>query len=116
MGIFVGSVKVIGQKHMRSDQPPAEWQPRGPTPATRWLAILLLLVASALVWVVLRERGQLPAEPLNAPAEPRSITPRGDLAADEKSTIELFRQVSPAVVQVTSVERRRSRLSMNVFE
>jgi S1-C subfamily serine protease len=102
---------------MRPVQPPADWQARGPSAATRWLAILLLIVAGALVWVVLRDRANRAAElPPAPPAEPRSITPRGDLASDEKSTIELFRQVSPSVVQVTSVERRTSRLSMNVFE
>lgn len=39
-------------------------------------------------------------------AEPRAITPRGDLAKDEQSTIELFRQVSPAVVYITTITRQ----------
>jgi S1-C subfamily serine protease len=86
--------------------------PRGPTPATRWLAILLLLVAAALVWTVLRQRRQEVAPP----PVPRAVTPRGDLAADERATIELFRQVSPSVVHITSIQLRRSSLTLNVFE
>lgn len=52
-------------------------------------------------------------------AGPRAITPRGDLAADEKSSIELFANASPSVVYVQSVrlvERRRGMFSREVFE
>lgn len=38
-------------------------------------------------------------------SEPRAITPRGDLAADERSTIELFQQASPSVVYITTLTR-----------
>jgi S1-C subfamily serine protease len=48
--------------------------------------------------------------------EPRAITPRGDLASEEQSTIELFRLASPSVVHVTSVEVQRSRLTLSVHE
>src|SRR5690606_27525343 len=48
--------------------------------------------------------------------EPRAITPRGDLAADELSTIELFRSASPSVVHITNVGTRRSRFSLNAME
>jgi S1-C subfamily serine protease len=40
--------------------------------------------------------------------EPRAVTARGDLAADEKATIELFQRVSPSVVYITTLERRVS--------
>jgi S1-C subfamily serine protease len=40
------------------------------------------------------------------PAEPRPVTPRGDLAEDEKATIELFRKASPSVVFITTLSRR----------
>jgi len=36
-------------------------------------------------------------------ALPRVVTARGDLAADEKSTIDLFKKVSPCVVYITSL-------------
>ncbi len=40
------------------------------------------------------------------PAEPRPVTPRGDLAADEKATIELFRRASPSVVFITTLAQQ----------
>src|SRR5262245_13475201 len=88
---------------------------RGPSSSTRWMAFLLLLVASTLVWPSVRSR---PGGDGGGGfvAEPRAITPRGDLSGDEQSTIELFREVSPAVVHVTSVDVRRGRLSLNMFE
>jgi S1-C subfamily serine protease len=47
-----------------------------------------------------------------AVAEPRPVTARGDLAADEKATIELFERCSPSVVFITSLARR----PVNLFE
>lgn len=49
-------------------------------------------------------------------AEPRAVTARGDLAADEKNTIEIFRENSPSVVYVTSIALRRGIFSMNAVE
>jgi S1-C subfamily serine protease len=89
---------------------------RGPSSSTRWMAVLLLLVAGALVWTVVRGRDRGGDGGGGAPAEPRAITPRGDLSSDEQSTIELFKRTSPSVVHVTSVDVRRGRLSLNMFE
>ena len=61
--------------------------------------LLLLLLASSLylVWDTALDRRR----PLHDPdAEPRLVTPRGDLAADEMATIELFETVSPSVVHI----------------
>lgn len=49
-------------------------------------------------------------------AKPRIVTARGDLAADEKATIELFRNASPSVVYITSIALRRNLFSLNVYE
>ncbi len=49
-------------------------------------------------------------------AEPRAVIPRGDLAGDEKNTIELFQAASPSVAYITSIEVRRSLFSLNVYE
>ena len=97
-------------------EPSTNPAPRGPTAATRWLAILLLIVAGALVYTVLRDRRRSEPEAHATTPEPRAITPRDDLGGEEKSNIELFRQVSPSVVHVTSVDIRRSGLSMSVHE
>ncbi len=89
---------------------------RGPTATTRWLSILLLAVAAALVFTVVRDRQRSEPETAAAAPEPRAITPRGDLASEEQSTIQLFNQVSPSVVHVTSVDVRRSRLTLSEHE
>ena len=87
-----------------------------------WRAFLLPfavgLVAALVVvqlldgWPRFGERAPVgapaPAERAPAPAEtpPAPIVPRGDLAADEKATIELFRRSSPSVVFITTLSRR----------
>lgn len=48
--------------------------------------------------------------------EPRPVLARGDLAADEKSTIELFHGASPSVVFITTVTLRREWFSLNMQE
>jgi len=77
------------------------------------MVALLLLIVSALM---LRNSGFLPWLGPQGAIQPRPITPRGDLADDEKSTIAIFRNASPSVVHITSVTRRRDRLSLNVLE
>src|SRR3954468_15075813 len=46
--------------------------------------------------------------------EPRPIAPRGDLAEDEKATIELFKQTSSSVVYITTLSRRYNMLMQAV--
>jgi S1-C subfamily serine protease len=50
------------------------------------------------------------------PPEPRAITPRGDLATFEKTTIDLFQKTSPSVVYITNVGLRRDPWRLNVME
>lgn len=89
-------------------------RPAPPTPTVpAWMVALLLLIVSALM---LRNSGFLPWLGPQGAIQPRPITPRGDLAEDEKSTIAIFRNASPSVVHITSVTRRRDRLSLNVLE
>jgi S1-C subfamily serine protease len=55
--------------------------------------------------------------PASAPeVKPVAVTARGDLAADEQSTIALFRSASPAVVYITNIEVRRNIFSLNIHE
>ena len=49
-------------------------------------------------------------------AEPRTVTARGDLAQDERSTIDLFRSAAPSVVYITSLSVRRNLFSRRVTE
>ena len=81
------------------------------------LPVLVGLFAGWAVFMLLqrsRAPGVAPAPaPLKgAPAEPRPVAARGDLAADERATIELFERSSPSVVFITSLGRR----AVNFFE
>ena len=94
--------------------PPAVSPPTSATPAVNaWLVVLLLIAVSA---VLLRNTGLWRWVGQSPSAEPRAIQPRGDLAEDEKSTIELFKQASPSVVHITSIAVRRDRLNFNLMQ
>jgi len=75
--------------------------------------ILLLLVSAALLWLVYQTFSPLLYE---KDVRPRVVTPRGNLAEDEQSTIDLFRNASPSVVYITSIALRRNLFSLNVYE
>ncbi len=53
---------------------------------------------------------------VDSTAIPRAVTARGDLAQDEQNTIELFRNVSPSVVYITTIAVRRNMFSLNAVE
>jgi S1-C subfamily serine protease len=74
---------------------------------------LLLLAVIFIGWWILfgRERSHLDPD-----AVPRPVTARGDLAGDERNTIDLFQASSPAVVYITTIEVRRSLFSLNIYE
>lgn len=57
-----------------------------------------------------------PSLPLRPDATPRPVEARGDLASDEKSTIEIFQRSAPAVVYITTSALRRDFFSLNVYE
>jgi hypothetical protein len=95
-------------------------RPRKPYRPFRTAALLLLLtvlmgavaaVAAGGVWAL--SRRYLPQA--TTAVKPRAVTARGDLAADEQSTIELFRAVSPSVVHVTNLAATRDRYSRDVY-
>ncbi len=49
-------------------------------------------------------------------AEPRAVTPRPDLTAEERSVTSLFEEASPSVVYITSISLRRDFFRLNVLE
>jgi len=51
-----------------------------------------------------------------ASKDPRPVTPRGDLSADEKTTVDLFKHAGPSVVFITTLAQRRDFFTRNVFE
>lgn len=92
-----------------------EFRGAGPTYSSgwRWLVWCVFLLGVVLAWLF--ARGYF--DNLHDPdAVPRVVTPRGDLAAEEKSNIELFRLSSPSVVYITRLAMRRGRFSLNLSE
>lgn len=78
----------------------------------RWLFITACVAALMLFWQF------LPAiEAWFSPrqAAERTVTPRGDLAADEKATIELFEKSRASVVYITTSQLVRDAWTRNVF-
>jgi S1-C subfamily serine protease len=79
---------------------------------TRRLRLGALIVAAlVLVWYGLP---WLMSLWVRFDAEPRPVTPRGDLAGDEQTSIEIFRQASPSVVFITTAGWRFDPWSRNV--
>jgi S1-C subfamily serine protease len=83
----------------------------------RFLARLFWLTLAAAV-LILIWRAAPDIETWFAPtpdATPRGVTARGDLAADEKSTIELFERSKNSVVYITTKSQVRDFWTRNVF-
>jgi len=77
---------------------------------TPWLILFSLILGLWLIWQP-GGRGRLDPK-----ATPRAVTARGDLAQDEQNTIDIFRNASPAVVNITTIALRRNLFSLNVQE
>ena len=76
--------------------------------------LVAVLIGGAAVWQLRPwlERSSAPA----IVAEPRTIAPAGDLAADEKATIELFERSKGSVVFITTTQRVLDLRSRNVMQ
>jgi S1-C subfamily serine protease len=72
-----------------------------------WTVVLIVILWQGLPWI---ERYLI-----GMSAEPRAVTARGDLAADEKSTIAVFEQASPSVVFISTRQRVRDLWTRNTF-
>lgn len=82
-------------------------------PFVRRLRLLTLaVIAVMLVWHLL---SWLDQSFQKGEAQPRPVTARGDLAADEKSTIELFERSRDSVVYISTSERVMDFWSRNIF-
>lgn len=85
-------------------------QPLSSEPRTlrRLVPLLVFLVVVMLIvqfWQMFGRR--LPLAAYDPDAQPRPIAPAGDLAADEKATISLFKQSSRSVVHITTLAAAR---------
>ncbi len=79
-----------------------------------WLNLVLLGVIGAFVlwsfWALVPK----PWRDLSPAAVERPVTARGDLADIERTTIEIFRKVSPSVVHITTLVNATQPFSMDV--
>jgi S1-C subfamily serine protease len=77
-----------------------------------WPAMTLAVVA-----LFFAKESWLGGASLNDPkAAARAVTPRGELMAEEKATIALFKQASPAVVNITVLGVERDLFSLNQYQ
>ena len=76
------------------------FQNRPPRLGFLWLMLTVLVLFGVALWSQLRSRGPAALEP---DAVMRAVTPRGDLAAVEKTTIAIFRRNSLSVVHITTL-------------
>jgi S1-C subfamily serine protease len=92
---------------MSHDTPPPAPDLRG----LRRIALLALLAAAViLVWPQIRDLF------IRWGAEPRAVTARGELAADEQATIEIFKRTTPSVVFITTLTRYVNPWTRNIRE
>lgn len=78
----------------------------------------LALLAAWIFWAIIMVWLFVPAPEFRvapATAPPTALAARGDLAADEKTTIELFEKSRPSVVFVTTSQLVRDTWTRNVF-
>ncbi len=109
-------VRVLGAKRrMKMNAGDGEFRRANPRPASRWRwsVLSVFLLGAVLAWLFVERYLDDVHDPN---AVPRVVTPRGDLASEEKSNIELFRLSSPSVVYITTLTMRRDMFSLNTFE
>jgi S1-C subfamily serine protease len=84
--------------------------------SSRYIRVGLLSVACLLA-VVFARQTWLGSASLNDPrATSRTVTARGELFSDERSTINLFRQASPSVVNITTIGVERDLFTLNLYQ
>jgi S1-C subfamily serine protease len=83
---------------------------------SRYIRVGLLSVACLLA-VLFARQTWLGSASLNDPrATSRTVTARAELFSDERSTINLFRQASPSVVNITTIGVERDLFTLNLYQ
>ncbi len=80
------------------------------------LRLLLITLAAMVVVATYQIMPALRMAYLEPQAEPRVVAARGELASEEKATIELFQATRDSVVFISTAERVRDPWSRNVYE
>src|SRR5581483_6226653 len=86
---------------------------RGPQTSIVWPILVLVLLA---VFFIDRLWQRIPGTGRDPSAQPLPVTPRGDLAEDEKATIAIFKNASPSVVHITNLAVRQDRFSLDLLQ
>ncbi|WPD21486.1 MAG: trypsin-like peptidase domain-containing protein [Candidatus Electrothrix scaldis] len=89
---------------------------RSPFRGGNSLPLFLLILAVLYLLFHTFNPGVTRHDRLDHTAESRPVTARGDLAEDEKNTIAVFRETSPSVVYITTIELQRNLFTLNVYE
>ncbi len=80
-----------------------------------WIAIVSALLYALWRWYPGFEAGPPGPDPAARDAVPRLVTPRGDLAADEQSMIELFERSRDSVVYISTRQQVQDLWTRNIF-
>ncbi len=80
-----------------------------------WIAIVGALLYALWRWYPGFEAGPPGPDPAARDAVPRLVTPRGDLAADEQSMIELFERTRDSVVYISTRQQVQDLWTRNIF-
>ena len=88
-------------------------QRQTPTPSRSFRPLVIALIAmNVLLLSAVASLLLLQSAPV---AEPRTVAPRGDLAADERATIDLFRNARDSVVFISTRQRVADFWTRNVY-
>jgi S1-C subfamily serine protease len=88
-----------------------------PTAGLSHWAAIAAAISITFVTFVLGQQPWLDSATLNDPkSAPRAVSSRAELWPDERSTIGLFRQASPAVVNITAIGVQRDLFTLNLYQ
>lgn len=88
-----------------------------PSSRPRFWTYLWAGLALSLLGILLAKQSWVSGASINDPrATPRAVSPRGEFSPDEKSTIALFRQASPGVVNITAIGVQRDLFTLNLHQ
>lgn len=77
---------------------------------------MMLMVVALLGWVAYERSATRPAAARDPQHEARPVAARGDLAEDEKATIEIFKRTAPSVVYIRNIGLRRDFFTRDIFK
>jgi S1-C subfamily serine protease len=75
-----------------------------------------LAFLAAVLLAALPAWAQAPAKPRGGAAEPRAVSPRGALGAEEQVNIAVFKAGSPSTVHITTLQATRDLFTQNVTQ